>query len=1229
MKKKAILLLVAILSSYLVLAYEISYQGTVDKLDSSSLGQTANLTIEINDSNVIIYNQTWENGVQLIKEGVYGFGVILGRDYYLDLIQNHNYTLCTYVNNQVQGSCSIFNSATGKIPNGILIDRNITGIKLVEKTIGMQEITDGTLTIKSINLTDFYINNTHLNITTTFDLKNHYITDSDTQSLYVDDNLTVKGYVNILSGELYFSNVLIINGTQYPAVDDLFDLGLNNTNRWRYGYFSRDLFFRNAFGTGFYGDFFYNGISLITNLSNLNTTLGQKTDRNELSPYLKNNTDINTINFSTNYLSVNTKIRTAKDSINELFGNTTIANKIDDNNYLNIESGNGSSHRRSGFQTQDNGTNTFLFYVVSTVLTSPQVTMKEANSDEGLEIEDGTFRIIPGNNAKFSQYGDINATRRITITDSTFTKAGANISYLDLNITNVYTQNVYDDGVLLSNYDDTDVRNSINLNRTDLLINISNLNTTLGKKADRGESATDGSKIANGTDASLKNLNVTLLNVTNNTVLLGNLSVDNGVLFVDVDGNKVGIGTAAPTLAQLQLFTSTAGAQLHIRNNIGSEALPTYSNGNDGLLIRWSEGGNPYLRTADIVAQATSTATAGGSQIRFWTQPRSTGNPTVVMLLDKNSYVGIGTSSPNYNLHVWGNASINNSLYVIENKVGIGTSTPISNLHSASSSTTSSAVITTTDSAGNSGSGVGLWSGWSGGTPNHPAIIWTAGEDLRFGGGITDFSAGSGFSQYMVIKNGGNVGIGTTTPLVKLHVQGNGSLLNITNASNTFLFVNSSGRVGIGTATPTHVLNVVGATNFTGNSIFGGSTITLDTSGSTTINQKGTQLSISQTNAAGNSLVDIAPISSDGSSQGLIRFFRLLSTTSANSAFQILPGDNTGNVVHDIRIKTGTTTVWNEQGYDMDFRWEGDNDPNLLYLDAGKGRVGINKTDPAQALDVKGSANISNNLYVSGGTNSISNITGRLFALSLNSPSGHAGIDIDIASGINKDGGAGGNVNIARGSDASGGSGAGGNAGTVTIAVGGDAAPSAVGGNGGAVNIGSGGQGDGDVGGNGATITMAAGNTGTAYGNDGTVNIGTSLGLKNAVLNVYGTINDLSPYWDSSYGSALDAVMNVKGSNGELNDTSLPINVRGKYFILNNGIEYKSNESLSDFEQIQDIISKEGITDIELANASVVYKRDIGAYIGMLTEAIKELKTENDLIKAELCKKDSGYTWCK
>jgi len=723
----------------------------------------------------------------------------------------------------------------------------------------------------------------------------------------------------------------------------------------------------------------------------------------------------------------------------------------------------------------------------------------------------------------------------------------------------------------------TDVRNSVNLNRTNLLINISSLNTTLGKKLDRGESLTDGSKIANGTDANLLNLNVTLLSVglvpTNrhNVTIIGTVNISNSSgtgasLFINQKGD-VGIGTSTPVM-QLEIEGVDPAIEL-----------------DGGIIWRIGEG------------------VAGSSDNNFWIRDQSNGY---------NFFRISGTTSTfnpsiaNLDFQISGDNNAN--LFYVDagnDKIGIGTATPTGRLQVNGTQFTTSATSLTGIVIDSSGV--------------------TAGSE-SYGSGLEFTKLGSS-----TIKKAGIVPIQTNADddvvgLAFLVADSSGTQANAVIESMRIL---AGGNVGIGTITPTHTLNVVGTTNFTGNSIFGGSTITLDTSGATTINQKGIQLLISQTNAAGSSLIDIQPISSDGSSQGLIRFFRLLSTTSANSAFQILPGDNTGNVVHDIRIKTGTTTVWNEQGYDMDFRWEGDNDPNLLYLDAGNGRVGINKTDPAQALDVKGSANISNNLYVSGGTNSISNITGRLFALSLNSPSGHAGIDIDIASGINKDGGAGGNVNIARGSDASGGSGAGGNAGTVTIAVGGDATPSAIGGNGGAVNIGSGGQGDGDVGGNGATITMAAGNTGTAYGNDGTVNIGTSLGLKNAVLNVYGTINDLSPYWDSSYGSALDAVMNLNGSNGELNDTSLPVNVRGKYFILNNGIEFKANESLTDANQIQDIISKEGITDIELANASVVYKRDIGAYVGMLTEAIKELKIENDLMRTELCKKDNGYIWCK
>ncbi|MEM5792975.1 MAG: tail fiber domain-containing protein [Candidatus Aenigmatarchaeota archaeon] len=47
------------------------------------------------------------------------------------------------------------------------------------------------------------------------------------------------------------------------------------------------------------------------------------------------------------------------------------------------------------------------------------------------------------------------------------------------------------------------------------------------------------------------------------------------------------------------------------------------------------------------------------------------------------------------------------------------------------------------------------------------------------------------------------VGIGTTSPLAKLHITGTGSLLNVSNSTHSFLFVNgTSGNVGIGTTNP-------------------------------------------------------------------------------------------------------------------------------------------------------------------------------------------------------------------------------------------------------------------------------------------------------------------------------------------------------------------------------------------------------------------------------------------
>ena len=186
-------------------------------------------------------------------------------------------------------------------------------------------------------------------------------------------------------------------------------------------------------------------------------------------------------------------------------------------------------------------------------------------------------------------------------------------------------------------------------------------------------------------------------------------------------------------------------------------------------------------------------------------------------------------------------------------QVGVGTTGPLTKLHVSSASTTSQSVIATTDSAGNSGSGLGLWSGWSGGTPNAPTLIWTSGRDLRFGT-VTNLASGAEFSEAMRITNGGYVGIGTQAPNfnldvnrgaassdVVLGIDANGSsaygpmlyfrntgtaiskimsstdLLFQNTNNGSLLYLKTNGNVGIGQTNPTYKLDVNGSANVAGN----------------------------------------------------------------------------------------------------------------------------------------------------------------------------------------------------------------------------------------------------------------------------------------------------------------------------------------------------------------------------------------------------------------------------
>ena len=55
------------------------------------------------------------------------------------------------------------------------------------------------------------------------------------------------------------------------------------------------------------------------------------------------------------------------------------------------------------------------------------------------------------------------------------------------------------------------------------------------------------------------------------------------------------------------------------------------------------------------------------------------------------------------------------------------------------------------------------------------------------------------------------------------------------------------------------------------------------------------------------------------------------------------------------RMELGATTIFNEDGADVDFRIEGDTEANLFYVDAGNNRIGIGTASPSTPLHVSDS----------------------------------------------------------------------------------------------------------------------------------------------------------------------------------------------------------------------------------------------------------------------------------
>lgn len=123
--------------------------------------------------------------------------------------------------------------------------------------------------------------------------------------------------------------------------------------------------------------------------------------------------------------------------------------------------------------------------------------------------------------------------------------------------------------------------------------------------------------------------------------------------------------------------------------------------------------------------------------------------------------------------------------------------------------------------------------------------------------------------------------------------------------------------------------------------------------------------------------------------------------------------------------------------------------------------------------------------------------------------------------------------------------------------------------------------------------------------------------------------NTRTSVYDKTEGSALDLIK----------DADELIDIKGN-IIHENFYGYAGKINVTDYsipvivEIFEEVCEDDICEDVIKEETTYPYKKEVGqvslgSEIDVLRQAVYELKTENDLIKSELCKKDITYSWCK
>jgi len=109
-----------------------------------------------------------------------------------------------------------------------------------------------------------------------------------------------------------------------------------------------------------------------------------------------------------------------------------------------------------------------------------------------------------------------------------------------------------------------------------------------------------------------------------------------------------------------------------------------------------------------------------------------------------------------------------------------------------------------------------------------------------------------------------------------------------------------------------------------------------------------------------------------GTATNLVAGSKHLLYTDGSTMFDVL--DDAGNITANGTLDVagnvnfnGGTFIYNEAGADLDARFEGAGDANLLYLDAGNDRVGIKTASPSTELHVVGGIKATGSIDFDGG----------------------------------------------------------------------------------------------------------------------------------------------------------------------------------------------------------------------------------------------------------------------